>query len=74
MKTNREHKLLDSFQLRVTPGKLPNKDTAFILLLSLWGEKCLRTNILEPKIVEYTYTGKKKNPREKKAPPPNMAI
>lgn len=70
MKTNREHKLLDSFQLRGTPGKLPNKETAFILLLNLGGEKKkrLRTNILEPKTVEYT----KKNQEKKEGKNGNL--
>lgn len=29
METNRKHKLLDSFQLRGTPGELPNKEDCF---------------------------------------------
>lgn len=66
MKTNREHKLLDSFQLRGTPGKLPNKETAFILLLNLGKKK--KKKGLEPIFWNQRLlnTHTKKNKRKKR--------
>lgn len=46
METNREHKLLDSFQLRGTPGKLPNKEDCFHFTFESQKEK--KKKALEP--------------------------
>ena len=64
METDREHELLDSFQLRGTPGKRPNKEDCFHFTFESQKEKkqnkSLRTNTLEPKTVEYTHKKREK--------------